>query len=62
MNTLGANKKLNKAFAALNPGKQSEYAEHIGSAKQEKTRVSRLEKAKPLILSGVGLHDKYKKC
>lgn len=53
---------LNTAFKALTPGRQKEYAEHIGSAKQEKTRISRLEKVIPLILSGKGLHDKYKNC
>ena len=53
---------LEKAFKALTPGRQKEYAEHIASAKQEKTRLSRLEKATPLILDGKGLHDKYKNC
>lgn len=52
---------LRKAFDSLTPGKQKEYAEHIGSAKQEKTRLSRLEKARPQILAGIGLHDKYRK-
>ena len=56
------NKNLEKAFKALTPGRQKEYAEHIASAKQEKTRRSRLEKATPLILDGKGLHDKYKNC
>lgn len=51
-----------KKFDALTPGKQKEYAEHVGSAKQEKTRISRLEKVKPMIKAGVGLHDKYKNC
>ena len=55
-------KNLEKAFKALTPGRQKEYAEHIASAKQEKTRRSRLEKATPLILDGKGLHDKYKNC
>ncbi len=59
---LSADKKLATAFAGLTPGKQREYADHIASAKQEKTRESRTEKAVPLILSGVGLHDKYKNC
>lgn len=59
---LGKNKKLASAFAALTPGRQREYADHIASAKQEKTRASRVEKAAPLILQGVGLHDKYKNC
>ena len=52
---------LHKAFDSLTSGKQKEYAEHIGSAKQEKTRLSRLEKARPQILAGIGLHDKYRK-
>lgn len=59
---LEKNKRLQKAFAALTPGKQREYAEHIGSAKQEKTRLSRLDKATPQILEGLGLYDKYKNC
>lgn len=54
--------KLKKAFDLLTPGKQKEYAEHIGSAKQEKTRLSRLDKVRPQILAGVGLYDKYKNC
>ena len=57
---LQKNRPLQKAFAALTPGKQREYAEHIGSAKQEKTRKSRLEKATPMIIACVGLHDKYR--
>lgn len=59
---LAKSARLSKAFSSLTPGKQKEYAQHIGSAKQEKTRLSRLEKAKPLILAGAGLHDKYKNC
>ncbi len=59
---LQSNAKLKKAFSALTPGKQKEYAQHIGSAKQEKTRQTRLEKARPLILAGAGLNDKYKNC
>ena len=55
-------KELRSAFNSLTPGKQREYADHIGSAKQEKTRLSRLEKAIPMIKDGVGLHDKYKNC
>tara|TARA_R110002073_G_scaffold232025_2_gene393127 strand:+ start:1468 stop:2061 length:594 start_codon:yes stop_codon:yes gene_type:complete len=60
--TLEKNKKLAAAFKALTPGKQREYADHISGAKQEKTRVARMEKAVPLILQGVGLNDKYKNC
>jgi uncharacterized protein YdeI (YjbR/CyaY-like superfamily) len=53
---------LKTAFEALPPSKQREYAEHIGSAKQEATRLRRLEKCIPMILEGKGLHDKYKNC
>jgi uncharacterized protein YdeI (YjbR/CyaY-like superfamily) len=55
-------KHLKAAFDKLTPGRQREYAAHIGSAKQEKTRLSRLEKCRPMIMSGKGLHDKYKNC
>lgn len=58
---LASDSALKSSFDSLTPGKQKEYSEHIGSAKQEKTRISRLEKAIPLILEGKGLHDKYKK-
>ena len=54
--------KLKAAFNTLTPGKQREYADHIASAKQDKTRIARMEKATPLILLGVGLYDKYKNC
>lgn len=53
--------ELSDAFETLTPGKQREYAEHIATAKQEKTRLSRLEKCIPMIKSGTGLHDKYKR-
>ncbi|RSK40470.1 YdeI/OmpD-associated family protein [Mangrovimonas spongiae] len=59
---LKSNNTMEKAFKALTPGKQREYCEHIASAKREKTKLSRLEKITPLILKGVGLHDKYKNC
>jgi uncharacterized protein YdeI (YjbR/CyaY-like superfamily) len=55
-------KKLASMFAAFTPYKQKEFAEHISSAKQEKTRLNRLEKCIPLIQQGVGLHDKYRNC
>ncbi len=61
-NALKSDKVLKTEFDKLSPGKQKEYAEHIGSAKQEKTRLGRLEKAIPLILDGKGLYDKYKNC
>ena len=53
---------LKEAFNSLTPYKQREYCEHIASAKREATKLSRLEKITPMILSGAGLHDKYKNC
>ena len=35
---------IKKAFAALTPGRQREYAEHIGSARQEATRNANVNK------------------
>jgi len=57
---LNKNAKISKSFEKLSPGKQREYADHIASAKQEKTRLSRLEKALPMIQQGIGLNDSYK--
>jgi len=56
------NKKLTQKFHSLTPGKQREYADHIGSAKREATQQSRLDKCIPLILESKGLYDKYKNC
>ena len=52
---------LKTAFETLTKGKQREFAEHISGAKQEKTRLARLEKVIPLIKQNIGLHDKYRK-
>ena len=54
--------ELKKAFQELSPGKQREYAIYLDEAKQDKTKLSRLEKIKPMIKQGQGLHDKYKNC
>lgn len=59
---LKKDKKLAAAFKALTPGRQREYAGHVADAKQEKTRLSRTAKITPMILAGVGLHDKYRNC
>lgn len=55
-------KQLKSQFEALTPYKQKEYKEHISSAKQDKTRIARLEKCIPMIRNGIGLNDKYKNC
>ena len=51
---------LQAAFDKLTSGRQKEYAEHVGSAKQAKTRLARLAKVTPMILAGVGLNDRYR--
>lgn len=54
---LNKNKKLKAAFEKLTPGRQRLYTMHIASAKQEATRVARVEKCIPKILKGLGLND-----
>jgi uncharacterized protein YdeI (YjbR/CyaY-like superfamily) len=49
-----------KSFKKLAPYNRKEYAEYIASAKQDKTKKSRLEKILPMIRKGEGLNDKYK--
>ena len=48
---------LTPAFKKLTPGRQRAYILHFTSAKQEATRISRIEKAAPRILAGKGLND-----
>ncbi|MCV9389421.1 YdeI/OmpD-associated family protein [Reichenbachiella ulvae] len=52
---------LYEAFEAFSHSKKREFAEHILNAKRVETKKARLEKMKPLILAGVGLHDRYRK-
>ena len=59
---LKSNSVLHDAFRILTPGKQREYCDHVATAKREATKLSRIEKIKPMIINGVGLHDKYKNC
>ena len=56
-----ANDKLATLFDSLTLTKKREFAEYISSAKREETRRNRLEKIIPMILSNVGLNDKYRK-
>jgi uncharacterized protein YdeI (YjbR/CyaY-like superfamily) len=48
---------LKRAFEALTPGRQRAYLLHFSSAKQSKTRESRIENCIPQILDGMGLND-----
>ncbi len=49
-----------KAFAALTPGRQREYAAFIGEAVREATKSKRLDKILPMIRQGTGLNDHYR--
>lgn len=53
-------KKLKTAFEQLSPGRQKEYIVYLNEARQETTRLKRLEKIKPMILQGTGLNDRYR--
>jgi uncharacterized protein YdeI (YjbR/CyaY-like superfamily) len=46
------------AFAALTPGRRRGWLIHFSGGKQPATRTSRIEKAKPRILDGKGMHDR----
>lgn len=48
---------LKAAFKALTPGRQRAYIFYFSSAKQSKTRTSRVEKYMQQILDGKGLND-----
>ena len=53
---------LKQSYDKLTPYKQREYAEYLNTAKRDATKIKRLEKIKPMILQGIGLHDKYRNC
>ncbi|BCY28826.1 hypothetical protein KK2020170_16940 [Flavobacterium okayamense] len=57
---LNENSELKEKFENLTPYKQREYLEFIDTAKQEKTKLARLEKIKPLLAEGKGINDKYR--
>jgi uncharacterized protein YdeI (YjbR/CyaY-like superfamily) len=51
------NSELKDAFQALTQGRQRAYLLYFSSAKQSKTRESRIEKYIPEILKGKGIND-----
>lgn len=59
-NEFKKNKSLQEKFKNLTPGKQKEYIVYINEAKQDQTKLNRLEKIKPIILKGIGLNDRYR--
>ena len=54
---LEKNRALKTAFDSLTPGRQRAYIFYFASAKQSKTRESRIEKYEEKILEGKGLDD-----
>jgi uncharacterized protein YdeI (YjbR/CyaY-like superfamily) len=54
---LKKDRKLERAFYALTPGRQRGYLLHFASAKRSETRTARIEKCAPRILAGLGMHD-----
>jgi uncharacterized protein YdeI (YjbR/CyaY-like superfamily) len=59
-NTMNSDELLQIAFSKLAPFKQKEFAEYITEAKRDATKMSRIEKIRPMILDGIGLNDKYR--
>jgi len=57
---LNDNKELAEAYAGFTPYKQREFCEYLETARQLKTRETRLQKIIPMILVGVGLNDRYR--
>jgi uncharacterized protein YdeI (YjbR/CyaY-like superfamily) len=51
---MDARPELAEAFNRLTPGRQRGYLLYIGSAKQSKTRINRIEQSIPYILKGKG--------
>ena len=58
---LSDNPDLKAAFEKLTSGKQKEYCLYVAEAKQEATKRARIEKIKPMIQKGEGLHDKHRR-
>jgi uncharacterized protein YdeI (YjbR/CyaY-like superfamily) len=45
------------AWERLTPGRRRGWLLHFNGAKQSKTRVARIERGRPRILEGFGMHD-----
>ncbi|MCB0693361.1 MAG: YdeI/OmpD-associated family protein [Lewinellaceae bacterium] len=57
---LASDPDVARQFDQLSLSCRREYAEYIGEAKREETRLRRLEKAIPMILAQKGLQDQYR--
>jgi len=60
LNELNSDNNLKDAFFKFSLYKQKEFIEYIETAKREETKISRIEKIKPIILDNIGLNDKYR--
>ncbi|NER10720.1 Uncharacterized conserved protein YdeI, YjbR/CyaY-like superfamily, DUF1801 family [Muriicola jejuensis] len=58
---LKAEPALENAFTNMSAYKQREFCEYIDTAKQEETKLKRLEKIIPMIRAGVSMNDQYRK-
>jgi uncharacterized protein YdeI (YjbR/CyaY-like superfamily) len=57
---LDTDANLAEAFLKFSPYKQYEFLEYIETAKRIETKLSRIEKIKPMIKESIGLNDKYR--
>lgn len=48
---------LAEAFHVLTPGRQKSYVLNLLGARKSETRLARIEKFRPKIMAGLGLHD-----
>lgn len=51
--------EIEEKFKTFTLAKQRDFAFYVSSAKREETRLKRVEKIIPLIISNEGLYDKY---
>ena len=58
INRLDEDTELKAAFDALTPGRQRGYGLYVAGAKQAATRLARIDKYRPRILEGKGMHDR----
>lgn len=58
---LNSDKELDSAFEKFTDGKKREFTDYIAQAKQQSTRIKRVDKVIPMVKNGIGLNDKYRK-
>lgn len=57
IDALDMDPELAEAFHSLTPGRQRSYAINLNAAKQAQTRINRIAKLRPKILSGKGANE-----